>query len=95
MKKHQNTSARRSALGITFHFALVFISALLLAAVPIARSADIISNGPVSYIKGGAAINPRPGTQGGGGQFNSLFYVVPGEGESPDPTDPSNASGSE
>jgi len=59
------------------------IALLLGIAAPAAQSADIISNGPVSILKGSDAINPRPGTQGGGGPFNSLFYVLPGEGESP------------
>ncbi len=89
MKKHQNKSARAFSLRTTLHFALISASSLLLAAAPIARAADIISNGPVGILKGSDAINPRPGTQGGGGQFNSLFYVLPGEGESPDATDPS------
>ena len=56
---------------------------LVAAATPIARGADVISNGPVSFVRGDDAINPRPGRQGGGGEFNSLFYVRPGEGESP------------
>jgi hypothetical protein len=60
------------------------ITLLLVIAAPAAQSADVISNGPVSIIKGSDAINPRPGTQGGGGEFNSLFYVLPGEGESPE-----------
>jgi hypothetical protein len=47
-----------------------------------ARAADIISNGPVSILDGNSAINPRPGDQGGG-KYNSLFYVLPGEGEAP------------
>jgi hypothetical protein len=85
MKKHQNTSARAFALRITPHLALLSISALLLGAVPIAGAADVISNGPVNFVTGADAINPRPGTQGGGGQYNSLFYVRPGEGEAPDP----------
>jgi hypothetical protein len=83
MKKPQNKFACAFALRTTLHSALISVSALLLAAAPIARGADIISNGPVSYVKGADAINPRPGTQGGGGEFNSLFYVLPGEGESP------------
>jgi len=65
-------------------FTLISLSVILLAAGSIARGADVISNGPVSILKGSDAINPRPGTQGGGGEFNSLFYVVPGEGESPE-----------
>ena len=83
MKKHQNISARAFALRITPHLALVSISAFLLATAPITRGADVISNGPVSYVTGDDAINPRPGTQGGGGQFNSLFYVLPGMGQEP------------
>ena len=56
---------------------------LVAAAAPIARGADVISNGPVSFVRGDDAINPRPGRQGGGGDYNSLFYVRPGEGEAP------------
>jgi hypothetical protein len=62
---------------------------LLVPAAPIAHGADVISNGPVSTVKGSDAINPRPGTQGSGAQFNSLFYVMPGEGEAGEPGRPS------
>jgi len=61
----------------------------VIAAASIAGGADIISNGPVSTLGGRQAINPRLGTQGGGGQFNSLFYVVPGEGEAAESGRPS------
>ena len=40
-------------------------------------------------LTGNDAINPRPGTQGGGGQFNSLFYVLPGMGQEPSTANPS------
>ena len=76
-------------IGIRFHASLWVAMLLLVPTAPIVRGADIISNGPVSIVKGSTAINPRPGTQGGGGQFNSLFYVVPGEGESPESGRPS------
>jgi Glycosyl hydrolase family 81 C-terminal domain len=71
-------------IGMRFQASLWVAMLLLVPAAPIARGADVISNGPVSFLKGDDAINPRPGRQGGGGQFNSLFYVVPGEGESPE-----------
>lgn len=61
----------------------------MIASPWIARGADVISNGPVGILKGSDAINPRPGRQGGGGEFNSLFYVRPGEGESPESGRPS------
>jgi hypothetical protein len=70
-------------IAMRFHASLWIAMLLLVVTAPIARGVDIISNGPVSYLKGADAINPRPGTQGGGGEFNSLFYVLPGEGESP------------
>lgn len=75
-------------IGMRFHASVWVAILLLVPAAPIAHGADIISNGPVSFLKGNDAINPVPGTQGGGGQFNSLFYVRPGEGESPDPGNP-------
>ena len=72
--------------------ASVWIVAILFvaAAAPIAQGADIISNGPVSYLKGSDAINPRPGTQGSGPQYNSLFYVLPGMGDAADCPTPEN-----
>jgi hypothetical protein len=70
-------------IGMRFQASVWIAILFLVPAAPIAWGADIISNGPVSILKGSDAINPRPGTQGGGGQFNSLFYVRPGEGESP------------
>src|SRR5438874_3226459 len=85
MKKHQTKSARAFSLRTTLHFALISASALLLAAAPAVWGADVNSSGPFSMVEGADAINPRPGTQGGGGEFNSLFYVLPGEGEAPDP----------
>jgi Glycosyl hydrolase family 81 C-terminal domain len=55
-------------------------------------SATVESNGPVSILRGNDKINPQPGTQGAGTQFNSLFYIRPGEGEGrvacPTPTPP-------
>ena len=83
MKKPQNKFARAFALRTTLTFALISVSTFLSGAASRAWGADIISNGPVSYLKGSDAINPRPGIQGAGGEFNSLFYVLPGEGESP------------
>ncbi len=72
---------------------------LVAAAAPIARGADVISNGPVSFVTGEDAINPRPGTQGAGNAFNSLFYIRPGENEAseacpprPTPTPPCRPS---
>jgi hypothetical protein len=66
--------------------AILFVA----AAAPIAQGVDIISNGPVSYLKGSDAINPRPGTQGSGPQYNSLFYVLPGMGDAADCPTPEN-----
>jgi hypothetical protein len=66
-----------------FHASLWVAILFLFPAVPSIWGAEVKSTGPVSIIVGDDAINPRPGTQGGGGQFNSLFYVRPGEGESP------------
>src|SRR5213080_2347436 len=83
MKKPQNKFARAFALRTTLTFALISVSTFLSGAASRARGADIISTGPVSILKGSDAINPRPGTQGGGGEFNSVFYVQPGERESP------------
>ena len=76
-------------IRMRFHASLWVAILLLVPAVPIALGVDIISNGPVSILDGDSAINPRPGTQGGGGEFNSLFYVLPGEGESPQQGRPS------
>ena len=81
MKKPQNKFARVFVPRTTLYSALIPVSALLLAAAPIARGADIISNGPVSFVKGSDAINPRPGDQGSGPGYNSLFYVLPGMGD--------------
>ena len=79
-------------IGMRFHASLRVAMLVLGLSVPIAQGIgqgiDIISNGPVSILDGDSAINPRPGTQGGGGQFNSLFYVRPGEGESPKQGEP-------
>ena len=61
-------------------------------------SATVESNGPVSILTGNDKINPRPGTQGNGTQFNHLFYIRPGEGEldvacpTPTPRPPCNPS---
>src|SRR4029077_7271411 len=66
---------------VTFTFALMSVSGLFPGTGQTGRAADIISNGPVSTLTGSDAINPRPGTQGAGPQFNSLFYILPGEGE--------------
>ena len=68
-----------------FHAPVWLAMLLLVPAAPIARCAEIISNGPVSSLTGSDAINPRPGMQGAGDKFNSLFYVLPGEGEAEDP----------
>jgi len=76
-------------IGRRFDASVWIVAILFMAAVSIARGADVISNGPVSFGTGNDAINPRPGTQGAGGEFNSLFYVVPGEGQEGDPNDPS------
>ena len=64
-------------------FTSLITTVLVAASAPIARGADVISSGPVSIVTGEDAINPRPGRQGGGGEYNSLFYVRPGEGEAP------------
>jgi Glycosyl hydrolase family 81 C-terminal domain len=68
---------------------LVTILVTIAAAV---WSATVESNGPVSILRGNDKINPQPGTQGAGTQFNSLFYIRPGEGEGrvacPTPTPP-------
>jgi hypothetical protein len=77
-----------SKIGMRFRAPVWFAMLLLVPAAPIARGADIISTGPVSSLKGSDAINPRPGIQGSGAQFNSLFYVLPGEGEAGDPLNP-------
>ncbi|HEY7001693.1 MAG TPA: hypothetical protein VH330_08115, partial [Candidatus Udaeobacter sp.] len=73
-------------IGMRFHASLRVAMLVLGLGAPIAQcmgqNIDIISNGPVSILDGDSAINPRPGRQGGGGEFNSLFYVLPGEGES-------------
>jgi hypothetical protein len=79
-----------SKTPIRFHASLSVAMLLVVVTVPIARGVDIISNGPVSYLKGSDAINPRPGTQGSGPQFNSLFYVLPGEGDAADCPTPQN-----
>jgi hypothetical protein len=81
MKEQPMKPSRAFALPVTFTFALMSVSGLFLGTGQTAPAADIISNGPVSTVKGSDAINPRPGTQGSGAQFNSLFYVLPGEGE--------------
>ena len=78
MKEQPRKPSRAFALPVTFTFALISVSGLFPGTGQTARGVDIISNGPVSILNGNSAINPRPGTQGGGGQFNSLFYVVPG-----------------
>jgi hypothetical protein len=70
-------------IGMRFRASLWVAILLLVPAAPIARGAEIISNGPVSSLTGSDAIKPRPGTQGAG-KFNSLFYVLPGEGEAED-----------
>src|SRR6266478_763688 len=75
-----------SFLKTTVHFAKftsLITTVLIAAAAPIAPGADVISTGPVSIVTGDDAINPRPGRQGGGGDYNALFYVRPGEGEAP------------
>jgi hypothetical protein len=89
MKEQPMKPSRAFALPVTFTFALISVSGLFPGTGQTARGVDIISNGPVSILNGNSAINPRPGTQGGGGQFNSLFYVVPGEGQEPEQNDPS------
>lgn len=63
------------------HFSCL-ITILVTIAASAVWSADIKSTGPVSIVVGDDAIKPD-GTQGGG-KFNSLFYVVPGEGEAPE-----------
>jgi hypothetical protein len=68
-------------IGMRFHTSVWLAILLLVPVAPIAHGADIISNGPVSTVKGSDAIEPRPGDQGSGGQYNYLFYVLPGEGE--------------
>ncbi len=72
--------------------ASVWIVAILFvaAAAPIARGAEIISNGPVSFVKGSDAIHPRPGDQGSGPDYNSLFYVLPGMGDAENCPTPEN-----
>ena len=75
-------------IGMRFHASLWVAILLLVPAAPIAHGADIISNGPVSTVKGSDAINPIPLTQGSGTEFNSLFYILPGEGEAGDPKNP-------
>ena len=75
-------------IGMRFHASVWVAILLLVPAAPIAHGADIIQTVRSVFFKGNDAINPVPGTQGGGGQFNSLFYVRPGEGESPDPGNP-------
>jgi hypothetical protein len=72
--------------------AVVCVVAILtgVSAASITRGADIISTGPVSSLQGSDAISPRPGTQGSGPQFNSLFYVLPGEGDAADCPTPQN-----
>ena len=68
---------------------LVPILVLAGAASP-ALGADVIQNGPVSILQGNDKIDPRPGSQGNGDQFNSTFYILPGEGQAdlacPSPT---------
>ncbi len=90
MEKPQNKFARVFVPRTTLYSALIPVSALLLAAAPIAQGVDIISNGPVSFVKGSDAINPRPGDQGSGPKYNSLFYVLPGMGDAENCPTPEN-----
>src|SRR5262245_40554206 len=71
-------------IGMHFHASLWVAILLLVPAAAIARdrpAPDVISRGPVSSVTGDEKIDPRPGLQGGGTQFNSLFFILPGEGE--------------
>ncbi len=63
------------------HFSCL-ITILVTIAASAVWSADVKSTGPVSIVVGDDAIKPD-GTQGGG-DFNSLFYVVPGQGQEPE-----------
>ena len=75
-------------IGMRFHASVWVAILLLVPAAPIAHGAEIISNGPVSTVKGSDTINPVPLSQGSGTEFNSLFYILPGEGEAGDPKNP-------
>jgi len=71
-------------IGMHFHASLWVAILLLVPAAAIARDGpvpDVISSGPVSIVTGNDEIHPEPGMQGNGGGFNSLFFMVPGEGE--------------
>jgi len=88
MKEQPRKASRAFALPVTFTFALMSVSGFFPGTGQTARAADIIFNGPVSTVKGSDAINPIPLQQGSGVTFNSLFYVLPGEGQEPEPTNP-------
>jgi len=63
---------------------LIAISSQPAGAVP-----QVVSAPPSTFVLGQDAPNPTPGTQGSGTTFNSLFYVLPGEGQEGQPGDPS------
>ncbi len=65
------------------------VALTLVIALPSWATPNVVSAGPRSYVSGNDAPNPTPGTQGSGTTFNSLFYVLPGEGEAGQPANPS------
>ena len=67
---------------------MFLIAVVTVTAVQDLWSANLKSSGPFSIVVGDDAIKPDPGTQGGGGVFNSLFYVVPGQGDAPEKDHP-------
>ena len=74
-------SIAANKLRMRFHASVWVVHVLLAPAAPIAHGADIISNGPVSTVKGERHDQPALFREVAGREFNSLFYILPGEGE--------------
>src|SRR5215475_4445708 len=86
-----NTPPSLTKIGRQLDTVVCVVAILIgVSAASTTRGVDIISIGPVSYLKGNEAINPRPGDQGSGPEFNSLFYVLPGMGDAADCPNPTN-----
>ena len=64
---------------------LFLVGHFLLAGIPKgpAWAVNVVSDGPVTSVSGQQPIKPAPGTQGASPDYNSYFYIVPGQGEGP------------